>query len=37
MYWAVESDAIAQLLGGGIPNELDADDRRELAAIRHAP
>jgi len=34
MYWAVESDAISQLLSGGIPNELDADDRAELAAIR---
>jgi hypothetical protein len=35
MYWAVENDAISQLLSGGIPNELDADDRAELAAIRH--
>lgn len=34
MFWAVESDAISQLLGGGIPNQLDADDRAELAAIR---
>ena len=34
MYWAVESDAISQLLSGGIPNQLDADDRAELAAIR---
>ncbi len=34
MYWAVESDAISQILAGGIPNELDADDRAELAAIR---
>ena len=34
MYWAVESDAISQLLSGGIPDQLDADDRAELAAIR---
>lgn len=34
MFWAVESDAISQLLSGGIPNQLDADDRAELAAIR---
>ena len=34
MYWAVESDAISQLLGGGIPNEFDTDDRADLATIR---
>lgn len=34
MYWAVESDLIGQLIDGGIPNELDADDRAELATIR---
>jgi len=34
MYWAVESDVIGQLLDGGIPNELDAQDRADLARIR---
>jgi hypothetical protein len=34
MYWQVESGAITQLLGGGIPTELDAADRAELTAIR---
>ena len=35
MYWQVESGAITQLLDGGIPNELDAADRADLAAIRN--
>lgn len=35
MYWAVESDLIGQLLGGDIPNDFDADDRADLAAIRN--
>lgn len=34
MYWAVESDLIGQVLGGGPPTNFDADDRAELAAIR---
>ncbi|MEO7428984.1 MAG: hypothetical protein ABIY48_06335, partial [Acidimicrobiales bacterium] len=34
MYWQVESDVITQLLDGGIPRDLDADDRAELAQIR---
>ena len=34
MYWAVESDVIGQLLDGGIPTDLDAQDRADLAAIR---
>ncbi len=34
MYWQVESGLIAQLLGGGIPREFDAEDRAELRAIR---
>jgi hypothetical protein len=34
MYWQVESGLVTQLLDGGIPRDLDADDRAELAAIR---
>jgi hypothetical protein len=34
MYWAVESDVISQLLDGGIPNQLDAQDKADLATIR---
>ena len=34
MYWAVESDLVGQVLGGGIPTELDAQDRADLARIR---
>lgn len=34
MYWAVESSLVAQLLGGPPPREFDADDRRDLAALR---
>jgi hypothetical protein len=34
MYWAVESDLVAQLLGGGPPNEFDDADRADLARIR---
>jgi len=34
MYWAVESDLIGQVLGGGVPTELDAQDRADLANIR---
>jgi hypothetical protein len=34
MYWAVESDLIGQVLGADPPNEFDADDLADLAAIR---
>jgi hypothetical protein len=34
MYWAVESDLVTQVLGGGVPTELDAQDRADLARIR---
>jgi hypothetical protein len=34
MYWAVESDLVGQVLGGGVPTELDAQDRADLARIR---
>ena len=34
MYWAVESDLIGQVLGGGIPTDFDAQDRADLARIR---
>jgi hypothetical protein len=34
MYWAVESDLIGQVLGGGIPTEFDEQDRADLARIR---
>jgi hypothetical protein len=33
MYWAVESTLVGQVLGGPPPDELDADDRADLAAI----
>ena len=35
MYWAVESDAIAQLLGAPIPTEFDDDDLADLNTIRN--
>ena len=34
MYWAVESTLIADLLTGGPPQDLDDQDRADLAAIR---
>ncbi|MFL6205590.1 MAG: hypothetical protein ACJ739_09580 [Acidimicrobiales bacterium] len=34
MYWAVESDLIGEVLGGGIPTDFDARDRADLARIR---
>lgn len=34
MYWAVESSLVAQVLGGGPPNDFDDADRADLAAIR---
>jgi hypothetical protein len=34
MYWAVESDLVGQVLGGGVPTDLDAQDRADLARIR---
>jgi hypothetical protein len=34
MYWAVESDVVTQVLGGGVPTDLDAADRADLARIR---
>lgn len=34
MFWAVESDLIGQLLGGGPPQDFDGDDLADLAAIR---
>jgi hypothetical protein len=34
MYWQVDSGLITQLLDGGIPRDLDDDDRAELAQIR---
>ena len=33
MYWAIESDLVGPLLGSNPPNDFDADDRRDLAAI----
>lgn len=35
MYWAVESDVVAHLLGGPPPREFDAADKRDLATIRN--
>ena len=34
MYWAVESDLIGQVLGAAPPDEFDAADLADLAAIR---
>jgi hypothetical protein len=34
MYWAVESDLVTQVLGGGVPTDFDAEDRADLARIR---
>lgn len=34
MFWAVESDAIGQLLGADPPDSFDASDRADLEAIR---
>ncbi|HEX2850209.1 MAG TPA: hypothetical protein VHN98_06640 [Acidimicrobiales bacterium] len=34
MYWAVESDLVTQVLGGGPPRDFDSQDRADLAAIR---
>lgn len=34
MYWAVESDLIADLLGAGPPTDFDDADRADLAAMR---
>ena len=34
MYWALESDLVTDVLTGGPPIELDADDRADLATIR---
>lgn len=34
MYWAVESDLVAELLGDGPPVDFDAADRADLATIR---
>jgi hypothetical protein len=34
MFWAVESDLIGQVLGGGVPTDFDAQDRADLARIR---
>ena len=36
MYWAVESTLITDVLAGGPPRDFDADDLRDLAAIRGA-
>jgi hypothetical protein len=33
MFWAVESDLIGSLLGGGPPTVFDAADRADLVAI----
>jgi hypothetical protein len=35
MYWAVESDIVAQALGGPPPREFDAADKNDLAALRN--
>jgi hypothetical protein len=35
MYWAVESDIVAQLLQGGPPRDFDSADLADLAAIRN--
>jgi hypothetical protein len=34
MYWAVESNLIAELLGAGPPTDFDDADRADLAALR---
>lgn len=34
MYWAVESSLVGDLLSGGPPQDFDAADRADLAAIR---
>jgi hypothetical protein len=34
MYWAVESDIVAQVLGGPPPREFDGSDKADLATIR---
>ena len=34
MYWAVESDLVGSVLGADPPSEFDADDLRDLGAIR---
>ena len=34
MYWAIESDLVAQVLDGPPANDFDADDQADLAAIR---
>jgi hypothetical protein len=34
MYWAVESSLVGQLLGGGPPQDFDAADLADLAAIK---
>jgi hypothetical protein len=36
MFWAVESDLVGTLLGGGPSTTFDAADRAELAAIRQS-
>jgi hypothetical protein len=35
MYWAVESDIVAQALGGPPPREFDNADKADLAALRN--
>lgn len=34
MYWAVEDLSIRNILGGGPPDDFDADDRADLAMLR---
>jgi hypothetical protein len=35
MYWAVESDLVADLLQGGPPRDFDSADLADLATIRN--
>ena len=34
MFWAIDTDLVAQVLQGPPPRSFDADDRRDLAALR---
>jgi hypothetical protein len=34
MFWQVENNFIANLLGTGIPNDFDADDRADLDDLK---
>jgi hypothetical protein len=36
MIWAVETDLVTTLLGGGPPTDFDAADRADLSAIRRS-